>query len=115
MLGLKRDMFVNQTEEKKLLKQILAAATNDPSLKWSWQAFALNAISFCVLTVIALWLIQNPHLADVPRVVSLLAAAIAGSMIGALSTWKLLCKNGSVVRKYIDVDRVRSRLAQLES
>ncbi|MGY0800138.1 hypothetical protein ACW7G0_13940 [Lysobacter sp. A286] len=102
------------TEERKLLKQILEALDETTKRRWSWQAFAVNAVSFATLAVIALWLFQNPHLLDIPRVASLLGAVFAGALIGALSTWQLLCKNGAAVRKYIDAERVRARLAELE-
>ncbi|TYT26471.1 hypothetical protein FZO89_09495 [Luteimonas viscosa] len=106
---------MTEVEERKLLKQLLTALDETTQKKWSWQAFAINAVSFCTLTVIALWMLQNPQLIDAPRVVSLLGAVFAGAMIGALSTWKLLCKNGDVVRRYIDAERVHARLAELES
>ena len=105
---------MTEAEERKLLRQLLEALEETTAKKWFWQAFAVNAVSFATLTVIAFWLFQNPHLLDAPRVVSLLGAVFAGSMIGALATWNLLCKNGTVVRRYIDAGRVRARLAELE-
>ena len=105
---------MTEAEERKLLKQLLSALDETTPKRWSWQAFAINAVSFCTLTVIGLWLFQNPQLVDAARVVSLVGAVFAGAMIGALSTWKLLCKNGDVVRRYIDSERVRARLAELE-
>ena len=105
---------MTEGEERKLLKQLLDALEDTAPKRWAWQAFAINAASFFTLTVIALWLYLNPQLVDAFRVISLLGALFAGAMIGALSTWKMLCKNGDVVRRYISPDKVRARLAELE-
>lgn len=105
---------MTEFEERKVLKQLLATLGETAPTKWAWQAMAIDAVSFCVLIVIVLWLFQNSSLMDAPHIVALLGAVFSGAMIGAVNTWKLLCKNSALVCRFIDSDRVRARLAELE-
>lgn len=105
---------MNEDEEHKLLRQILAAIDETTPRKWSWQAFATTAISFCTLTVAALWLFDSCKINNASLAACLIGTLLAGAMIGALSTWKFLCKNSAVVRQYIDTERVRARLSELD-
>src|SRR5690554_5105901 len=110
-----RQSHMTQVEERKLLNQILEALEASTPKRWAWQAFAINALSFCVLTAIALFVIRTYSSTDWHVAVSLVAATFAGSMIGAVATWQLLCKNGDYIRQYIDAQKVRDRLAELGS
>lgn len=105
---------MTESEERKVLKQLLAALGGTAPRKWAWQAFLVEAVSFCVLVTIAFWLFQSPDLMDLPHVAALLGAVFSGAMIGAVGTWRLLSRNSPLVCRYIDSDKVRARLAELE-
>lgn len=105
---------MTEAEERKLLKQLFAALEESAPRKRYWQPVAINALSCVTLTAIALWVLLNPHQADGCVIAAFLGAVLAGAMIGALSTWRLLRTNDAVVRRYIDAERVRARLTELE-
>ena len=105
---------MTEADERKLLKQVLLVPEENAPRKWYWQAVSVDALSFCILLAIGLWLLNSPGLLDAPHVLALVGAVLAGALIGALSTWKLQCKNSDYVRRYIDEQKVRARLSELD-
>ena len=100
-------------EERKVLTHILDALDDATHDKWAWQASAMYGVAAVAIAAIAVWHLANPELVDASRVAALVATLFAGSMLGALSAWKLASQNSRYVCKFINGERVRARLAEL--
>ena len=101
-------------EERKFLLDTLKSL-QAPVQTWSWPAFLMELLVWCGLAVVALWVVNNPGKPDLMLVAALIGVFIGGAVLGAVSLWRNLCHRGALVRPYIDQDRMRARLSELEA
>jgi len=101
-------------EEQKFLREALKSLEST-SQSWSWPAFILEAIAFLGLAALALWITKRPGEPDWLVVALLIGTFIAGAILGSINLWRTLCRRGILIRPYIDQERIRARLAELEA
>ena len=102
------------TEEHKLLLGMLKNL-EAPTSDWSWPAFLVESTAWCSLAIIALWFSHRPGERDWLLAAVLVGVFLGGALLGAISLWRKLCHRGNLVRPYIDQDKIRARLADLEA
>ena len=101
-------------EERKFLRAALKNLESG-SNEWSWRAFALELLAVAGIALIAFWIAKQPGKPDWVTVLFLVIAFVSGSLLGCLSLWRSLYRKGILIRPYIDQERIRARLAQLEA
>lgn len=102
-------------EERRQLGHILQALHDATHARWQWQPVAIEVVAWLAVFGIAVWLFATSRLDDGGQAIALIAMAVAGSVIGSVTMWRLLHRNSALVCRYIDEAKVRARLAELEA
>ena len=102
------------TEERKFLLGVLKSLEATPQ-NWSWPAFLIEFFVWVGLAVVAMWVAHIPGKPDLILVAALIGVFVGGAVLGSIALWRKLWHRGVLVRPYIDQDRIRARLSELEA
>jgi hypothetical protein len=103
------------SEERQVLDQLIEVVEDDAvHSKWERQASVLQYVAGLLIGAAAVWAVLNRQHIGISEVLSLMVVGIAAGMFGAMSTLRRMTANSRVVTRYIDLEKVRARRAQLD-
>jgi uncharacterized protein YneF (UPF0154 family) len=105
---------MSPAEEKKFLSAALKDLERSGGA-WSWRAYFLELLAIAGIGLIGFWVSKAPGNPDWLIVLFLVVAFLSGLILGCLSLWRSLYRKGTLIRPYIDQDRIRARLVELEA
>jgi hypothetical protein len=105
---------MNSSEEQKVLRAALKLLESAGRKRFG-PALLLEILAMAGLALTAYWVSAQPRGPDWVVVLFLALSFVSGVALGCLSLWRALAHRGPLIRPYIDQDRMRARLSELDA
>jgi hypothetical protein len=104
---------MSPNEEKKYLRTLLRML-DGRAVNWNVRLIILDLLSVAGIVIVCYWVVKPLGSPDPVLILMLIATFVSGLMLGVVALGRVMWPHGRLVKRYLDRDRLRARLDELE-